>query len=60
MPIDIISYRDLEVWRQAMDLADLVYDITELGSVGRLAHGLEGSLEVRLEEHKPQRRQGCH
>ena len=113
MPIDI-SCRDLEVWRQAMDLADLVYDITErfptreryglalqvrkaavsipsniaggtrhrtpgylsrgiiaLGehaeletqdilAVGRLAHGLERSLEVRLEEHKPQRRQGCH
>ena len=29
MPGDIISYRDLEVWQQAMDLADLVYDITE-------------------------------
>jgi four helix bundle protein len=26
---EIISYRDLEVWRQAMDLADLVYDMTE-------------------------------
>jgi len=130
MPGDIISYRDLEVWQQAMDLADLVYDITErfptreryglalqmrkaavsipsniaegtrhrtpgylsrviialgehaeletqdilairrkfvtedmnrkfvalAGSVGRLAHGLERSLEIRLEEHKPQRR----
>lgn len=29
MPIEIISYRDLDVWQQAMDLADLVYDITE-------------------------------
>ena len=26
---EIISYRDLEVWQQAMDLADLVYDLTE-------------------------------
>lgn len=25
----ITSYRDLDVWQQAMDLADLVYDITE-------------------------------
>lgn len=25
----IISYRDLEVWQQGMDLADLVYDLTE-------------------------------
>ena len=26
---DIKSYRDLVVWQQAMDLADLVYDITD-------------------------------
>jgi hypothetical protein len=25
----ITSYRDLEAWRAAMDLADLVYDITD-------------------------------
>jgi len=121
---EITSYRDLEVWQLAMDLADLVYDVTEdfptrerfalaqqmrkaavsipsniaegtrhrtagylarvvialgehaeletqdllavrrrfvsetlnrkfvelAGSVGRLAHGLERSLELRLEE----------
>ena len=29
MPDQITSYRDLLVWKQAVDLADLVYDITE-------------------------------
>jgi four helix bundle protein len=28
MPSKILSYRDLEVWQRAMELADLVYDFT--------------------------------
>lgn len=26
---EVISYRDLIAWQKAMDLADLVYDLTE-------------------------------
>jgi four helix bundle protein len=29
MPYEITSYRDLVVWQQAMELAELVYDLTE-------------------------------
>jgi four helix bundle protein len=28
MPSKILSYRDLEVWQRAMELADFVYDFT--------------------------------
>jgi four helix bundle protein len=130
MANDIHSYRDLEVWQRAMDLADLVYDLTEhfpprerfalaqqmrkaavsipsniaegtrhrtpgylsrviislgehaeletqsviavrrrfippelnekfcalSGTVGRLAHGLERSLETRIEQQEAERR----
>jgi len=30
MPGDVVSYRDLVVWQRAMELADLVYTLTEL------------------------------
>ena len=29
MPGDIVSYRDLVLWQRAMELADLVYSLTE-------------------------------
>jgi four helix bundle protein len=31
---DVVSYRDLEVWQLSMDLADLVYDLTEAFPAG--------------------------
>jgi four helix bundle protein len=31
---DVVSYRDLEVWQVSMDLADLVYDLTETFPAG--------------------------
>ena len=47
----ITSFRDLIAWQKAMDLADLVYDVTEafprrewFDEVGRLTHGLLRSL----------------
>jgi hypothetical protein len=45
---DVVSYRDLEVWQLSMDLADLVYNITEAFPAGErcgLAHGLQRSLD---------------
>jgi len=53
---EIISFRDLLAWQKAMDLADLVYELTEgfpkrewfgLAHQMRKAVGLHRSLEIR-------------